>query len=77
MLILQHCINKKRKVGDIHQFNLTHGSFFVLHPQDEVTMVRSLYGRYGKTFFNHSSNGVKSEGEGLFFVLQHVVVKWR
>jgi hypothetical protein len=36
---------KIRKVSDIHPFNLTHGCFFVLHPQDEVTMVRSLYDR--------------------------------
>jgi len=52
-----------QKVGDIHQFNLTHGSLFVLHPLDEMTMVRSLYDRYGMTFFKHSSNGVQSDDE--------------
>jgi hypothetical protein len=66
MLIL-HCIKqgkiKTQKVSDIHQLNLTHGCLFVLHPQDEVTMVISLYDRYGMTFFKHSSNGVKTEGK--------------
>lgn len=41
------------------EIRLEHGSLFVLHPKDEESVIRQLFDSRNKTFFKHSSDGVK------------------
>jgi hypothetical protein len=50
-----------QKVGFSQSFELSHGTLFVLHPQDEVPL-RRLNEKDVLTFFKHSSKGIKGGG---------------
>ena len=41
-----------------HVIDLTHGTLFLLHPEDERPFIRRCYVNYGPTFFKHSSQGL-------------------
>ncbi len=51
-----------QKVCYSQSFELSHGTLFVLHPQDEVPLVRKLNEKDEQTFFKHSSKGIKGGG---------------
>ena len=41
------------------EFNLRHGTLFLLHPEDERPFIREWCPQYGKTFFKHGSDGLE------------------
>ena len=47
------------------QFKLEHGTLFVLHPDDEKTMIRECFDTDHKTFWQHGSSGVFHEKMGM------------
>ena len=38
-----------------HKFCLKHGSLFILHPRDEITMLRTIFDEYCSTYFKHGN----------------------
>ena len=38
-----------------HKFCLKHGSLFILHPRDEITMLRIIFDEYCSTYFKHGN----------------------
>ena len=47
------------------EFELTHGSLFILDPSDEQPTIRHGLEQYGKTFFKHKCNGVSKEDKKM------------
>jgi hypothetical protein len=60
------------KVCNIKSFELSHGTFFVLHPQDEVPLVRKFTEQNDLSFFKHSSKGVRGDGMSLGIAFRSV-----
>jgi hypothetical protein len=59
-----------QKVCNSKSFKLSHGTLFVLHPQDEVPLVRKFNKKEELSFFKHSSNGVMKGGMSLGIVFR-------
>ena len=36
-----------------HKFHFNHGSLFILHPRDKITMLRTIFDEYYSTYFKH------------------------
>ena len=66
----RHTKRHIQKVCNIKSFKLSHGTLFVLHPQDEVPLVRKFNKKEELSFFKHSSNGVMKGGMSLGIVFR-------
>lgn len=51
--------------GATESFDLDHGTLFVLHPDDEKTIIREYFHQDHKTFWQHYSSGLLKDGSGL------------
>ena len=63
---------KNEKICKSKSFNLTHGSLFVLHPNDEKPLVRPFCNTNKSTFFKHSCKGVAKGQMSLGIVFRSV-----
>jgi hypothetical protein len=63
---------KNEKICKSKSFNLTHGSLFVLHPNDEKPLVRPFCNTNESTFFKHSCKGVARGQMSLGIVFRSV-----
>lgn len=56
-----------KKITNVrHSFDLKHRTLFLLHPEDEQPFICAWCAQYNKTFFKHSSDGIrrgKEQGE--------------
>ena len=68
---------KNEKICKSKSFNLTHGSLFVLHPNDEKPLVRPFCSKNEPSFFKHSCKGVAKGRMSLGIVSgqYHISVK--
>ena len=63
---------KMEKICKYKSFDLTHGSLFVLHPNDEKPLVRQICHKNETTFFKHSCKGVAKGRMSLGIVFRSV-----
>ena len=63
---------KIEKICKSKSFDLTHGSLFVLHPNDEKPLVRPFCSKNEPSFFKHSCKGVARGQMSLGIVLRSV-----
>jgi hypothetical protein len=63
---------KIEKICKNKTFDLTHGSLFVLHPNNEKPMVRQFSNKNEPTFFKHSCKGEESGNMSLGIVFRSV-----
>ena len=63
---------KIEKICKYKSFDLTHGSLFVLHPNDEKPLVRQICQKNETAFFKHSCKGVAKGQMSLGIVFRSV-----
>jgi hypothetical protein len=63
---------KNEKICKSKSFDLTHGSLFVLHPNDEKPLVRPFCNKNESSFFKHSCKGVARGQMSLGIIFRSV-----